>query len=92
MQSSPRIFETLCSTVSRLAIDDDVGIFGRFVRIGDAGKVLELAGDRFFVESLDVAAYEFVERAADVDLDELRLADALAGLGCAPARTARSLR
>ena len=38
----------------RFAIDGHVGMFGRFVRIGDAGEVLQLAGNRFGVEALHV--------------------------------------
>ena len=54
----------------RPAVDDHVRGVGRLVRIGDTGEVIDLAGQRFLVQTLDVALGEHVDRAAHVDLDK----------------------
>ena len=47
------------------------GFSGAFVRRGDAGELLDLAGARLFVEALRVALLADFERRVDEDFDEI---------------------
>src|SRR5438034_11381487 len=63
-------YTTLFRSLRHLALrlHDQLGPQRRLVRIGDPGEVLDLAGQRLLVESLDVAPDTLLDRAADVDL------------------------
>src|SRR5690349_4868934 len=49
----------------------DFGMERRFVRIGDARELRDLAGDGLLVETFHVAAGHHLERALHVNLDEI---------------------
>src|SRR5262249_30489916 len=51
-------------------VGDEVRVLGHLVGVRDAGEFLDLAGERFRVEALDVALGTGVDRRLDVDLDE----------------------
>src|SRR4051812_42376839 len=55
-------------------IERDLWLNRRFVRIGHAGHLLDLAALRRRIQALDVALHDDVERRADVDLDECGIA------------------
>ena len=42
-----------------VGIDDDIGVFRRFIGVGDAGEVGDLAAQRFLIEPFDIAARQF---------------------------------
>ena len=56
---------------------DDLGVLRRFVGIGDTRELRNLARERLGVQALHVAALALLDRAVDVDLDEVALAHAL---------------
>ena len=47
-------------------MDHDLGIFWRFVGIGDTGEVLDLAGNGPLVEPFHIPLYAYFQRALDV--------------------------
>ena len=56
------------------------GAIGGFIRRIDAGEFADLAGARLDVQALGIAALALLQRSRQIDLDELRVADALADL------------
>ncbi len=52
------------------AVDHQFGIQRLFVGVGNAGERFDLAGQRLFVEALDVALDQFVDRASHVHFEE----------------------
>src|SRR5918995_5691236 len=53
-----------------LGVDPDLGVARLFVRVGDAGELLELAAEGLLVEPLDVAPRALLHGRRHVDLDE----------------------
>lgn len=56
-------------------LDDDLGLVGRLIRRGDAGKGLDLPCPRLLVQTLHVTLLAHFERGLAVDLDEVAMHD-----------------
>src|ERR687898_935939 len=73
----PEEFELLYDLAGALfrrllvGLEDEVGGVRRLVGVGDARKLLYLAGEGFFVEALDVTLGAHLQWGIDKDLDEV---------------------
>src|SRR5919198_824718 len=54
----------------RLGIDDELRAGRRLIRVGDAGELLDLAGERLLVQPFHIPRRAGLHRGFDVDLDE----------------------
>ena len=55
-------------------MDDDLGIFWRFIGCADPGEIADLAGPRFLVKIFWISRFANFERGIDEDFDKLRVA------------------
>src|ERR1700683_4614484 len=55
----------------RRGVDDEVGVLGLLVRVGDPGELADHARPGFGVEALPVAGLAHLERRGDVDQQEV---------------------
>ena len=53
-------------------VDDDIGVIGRFIRVANAGELLDLTAARLGVEALAVTRLAYLERGRDVHQHEVR--------------------
>ncbi len=52
----------------QVGIDGDIGVFWRFIGVGDTGEVRHLAFERFLIETFDIAPRQLRDRTAHIDL------------------------